>query len=236
MNAKENIAIIVPAYNEVDNLESLTDEVAELRDRFPNLQLVFVDDGSNDGTSEMLDRLAAERDWLCAMHHARRRGQSAAMLTGLHGIEADIYGLLDGDGQNPPADLAFLLEKLAEADVVCGYRAQRRDNWSRKMASGLGNRIRNWITRDGLRDTGCSMKVFRAKCRKDLPLLDGMHRFMGAYFCLNGRRLLEVPVGHRPRQAGRSKYSNLSRLPRTLRDLAGYRWYQSRYLGRPQDD
>jgi dolichol-phosphate mannosyltransferase len=113
---------------------------------------------------------------------------------------------------------------------VCGYRAKRRDSWSRRAGSLIGNTIRNWITKDGLRDTGCSLKAFRKECVADLPPVNGAHRFMGAYFKLHGRSMIEIPVDHRPRRAGTSKYTNLKRLPKTFFDLIGFVWYRSRLL------
>ena len=153
------------------------------------------------------------------------------MLRGLAAARHDIVVTLDGDLQNDPADIPALAAKVGEFDVVCGFRAKRRDTWSRRIGSRLANRIRNSVTRDGMRDTGCSLKAFRRECAADLPRLDGVHRFMPAYFRLHHRTICEVPVNHRARQHGVSKYTNLKRLPRTIRDLLGFAWIRSRHIG-----
>lgn len=152
------------------------------------------------------------------------------MLFGLQNAAGDVLVTMDGDMQNNPADIPKLLEALKDSDVVCGYRANRRDTWSRRVGSRLANRVRNWFTHDGVRDTGCSLKVFKRICVGDLPPLRGVHRFMPAYFKLNGRVMREMPVDHRARTQGQSKYTNLKRLPATIFDLIGFIWYRRRYL------
>lgn len=152
------------------------------------------------------------------------------MLMGLSAAQGDVLVTMDGDRQNNPADIPHLVSRVGPVDVVCGYRARRRDTWSRRMASRIGNAIRNRVTQDGLRDTGCSLKAFKRECRNDLPPINGAHRFMAAYFKLHGRTIEEIPVDHRPRTKGCSKYTNLSRLPRTTFDLIGFIWYRRRYL------
>jgi dolichol-phosphate mannosyltransferase len=137
---------------------------------------------------------------------------------------------MDGDLQNNPADLPALLDDMAGVDAVCGFRANRKDTWSRRVGSRIGNSVRNWVTHDGVRDTGCSLKVFRRECINDLPPLKGVHRFMPAYFKLNGRKIREKAVDHRPRAHGVSKYTNLGRLPGTVLDLVGFFWYRKRLL------
>ncbi|MEI7436016.1 MAG: glycosyltransferase family 2 protein [bacterium] len=228
------ISVIVPVYNEAENVLPLVEELARLTDRLPELEVVLVDDGSRDGTWLRIEEAMAR--WPLLVHGvrlARNRGQSAAMLAGLAQAQGEVLVTLDGDLQNNPADIPRLISLIGpDCDVVCGYRANRRDKWSRRMASRLANSVRNRITRDGMRDTGCSLKAFRAACRADLPPLDGVHRFMPAYFVLNGRRIRELAVDHRPRQLGVSKYTNWKRLPKTLFDLLGFIWYSSRYLGR----
>ncbi len=228
------VSVIVPVYNEAENVMPLVEEMARLTGELPELEVVLVDDGSQDDTwlrieaaMELWPRLAR------GVRHARNRGQSAAMLTGLAQATGEVLVTIDGDLQNNPADIPRLVSMIGpDCDVVCGFRANRRDTWSRRLASRLANRVRNFFTRDGVRDTGCSLKAFRAACRADLPPLDGVHRFMPAYFALNGRRMREVAVDHRPRCRGVSKYTNWKRLPKTVFDLVGFIWYRKRYLGR----
>jgi dolichol-phosphate mannosyltransferase len=230
-------AVVVPAYNEQDNVGLLAQEVvAALSPCGKAFELVLVDDASSDATWARIEDAARRHGpAVRGIRMSRRSGQTAAMLAGLKGARGSILATMDGDLQNDPADLPGLFERVAGCDVVCGYRANRRDTWSRRVASRIANRIRNWVTRDGIRDTGCSLKVFRRECLDDLPPLRGMHRFMPAYFRLHGRRIEEVPVNHRARQHGTSKYTNLRRLPTTALDLAGFWWYRQRLIAQPAE-
>lgn len=226
------VSVIVPFYNEAENVLPLLEELAALSGALPELEVIMVDDGSQDGTWAQVEAAVARWPELArGLRHARNRGQSAAMLTGLAQATGELLVTLDGDLQNNPADIPALVSLIGpHCDVVCGYRANRRDSWSRRLASRLANAVRNRFTRDGVRDTGCSLKAFRAACRADLPPLDGVHRFMPAYFALNGRRIREIAVDHRPRRRGLSKYTNWKRLPKTVFDLVGFIWYRKRYL------
>ena len=231
--ATPRVSVVVPLYNEEENVAALVEELAAIRPQVPGLEAILVDDGSTDGTWQEICREAEQFPWVRGIRTGRNRGQSAALLLGLAEAKGEIIVTMDGDLQNNPADLPLLLERLAECDVVCGYRVRRRDTWSRRLASRLANAIRSRLTGDGIRDIGCTLKAFRAECAKDLPPLDGVHRFMPCYFRLHGRRILEVPVDHRPRRHGASKYTNLKRLPRALRDLMGFLWYRRRFLKPP---
>ncbi len=228
-----DVSIIVPIYNEETNI---TQTATEVRDAFTHsdktFELLFVDDCSTDGTQDLLNALLTDMPHITPIHLPERSGQSAAMLAGMQAAQGGIIITMDGDCQNNPADIPTLLTELATVDVVCGFRADRKDSWSRRTGSNWANRVRNWVTHDGMRDTGCSLKAFKHCCVLDLPRLDGVHRFMPAYFVLNKRRIKEVPVDHRARTSGTSKYTNMGRLPRTILDLLGFWWYRRRYLAR----
>lgn len=228
-----HVSIVIPVYNEEGNLPVLVEELGRLRAWQGDLEVVVVDDGSNDRTGERIEALRREHAFLAPIRLPERRGQSAALLAGLRAARGEILVTLDGDLQNDPADVPRLVDALGDADVVCGYRARRQDRLSRRLGSRAANRVRNWVTRDGIRDTGCSLKAFRRPCLDDLPPLQGVHRFMPAYFKLCGRDIREIPVNHRPRRHGRSKYTNLGRLPATLLDLFGFWWYRRRHLRLP---
>jgi dolichol-phosphate mannosyltransferase len=227
------VSVVIPVYNEADNVGPLVEELASVRGVIPELEVVFVDDGSSDETPQRIRDAVRKYPFTRGWRFPINQGQSAAMLLGLSLATGDILVTMDGDGQNNPADIPRLLEALAQADVVCGYRAHRQDRWTRRVASRIGNRVRNWVTHDGVRDTGCSLKAFRRECVADLPPLRGVHRFMPAYFRLHGRQIVELAVDHRPRVRGHSKYTNLRRLPATLFDLFGFLWYRSRCLRWP---
>lgn len=226
------VSVVIPVFNEEDNIVPLVEEFSALTQAWPALaEVVIVDDGSRDGTAARLRECAARHAFLRPRRTAENRGQTAALLAGLAAATGDVLVTMDGDLQNNPADIPALVARLGEdTDVVCGYRARRRDRWSRRAASRIGNAVRGWFTHDGVRDTGCSLKAFRRACLAALPPLNGAHRFMPAYFKLHGCRVVEMPVDHRPRRQGVSKYTNLQRLPRTLFDLIGFVWYRRRIL------
>lgn len=235
MSDQPRISVVVPVYNEQENLELLADEVLGVGDAAGSLELVFADDGSTDGTWRTIQKVSGDQSLVRGVRSSENRGQSAAMLMGIQASRGEIVVIIDGDLQNNPADIPILVGALDAADVACGCRMNRMDSWARRTGSCLANCIRRWVTRDALRDTGCSLKAFRRECIDDLPPCDGMHRFMGAYFQLNGRTIVEVPVDHRVRRFGSSKYTNLKRLPRTLLDLFGFIWYRKRYRRRLTD-
>lgn len=223
-------SVVIPVYNEEDNVLPLAEECAAIATDGTSFEVLLVDDGSRDETWARIGEAAKRFSFVRGLRSDKNRGQTAAMLMGLAEANSDILVTMDGDRQNNPADIPRLVERVGPVDVVCGYRAKRRDTWSRRIGSRIGNAIRNRVTQDGLRDTGCSLKAFKRECRDDLPPLNGAHRFMAAYFKLHGRSIEEVAVDHRPRPTGKSKYTNLSRLPRTAFDLIGFVWYRRRRL------
>lgn len=225
-----DVSVVVPVYNEAANVGPLVAEFGELAKRVDKLEVVLVDDGSTDDTWRLIRDAAGRHAWLRGLRTKANRGQSAATLLGLKQARGEYLVTLDGDLQNNPGDIPRLLALLPEYDVVCGYRAHRRDSWSRRVASRVANRVRNGFTRDQIRDTGCALKAFRRECAGDLPAVDGVHRFMPACFRLHGRTIHEIDVDHRPRRHGTSKYTNLKRLPRTLFDLFGFIWYRRRCI------
>jgi len=227
---RPGVSVVVPLFNEAENVVPLVAEFEALAEQVGSLEVLLVDDGSSDGTWDHVRSAAESHDWLRGIRTEQNRGQSAATILGLAEAGGDQIVTMDGDLQNNPADIPRLLALLSECDVVCGYRARRRDSLSRRVGSRVANRVRNWITRDGIRDTGCALKAFRRACVADLPAVNGVHRFMPAYFRLHGRTIREVAVDHRPRRHGSSKYTNLKRLPRTVFDLFGFVWFRRRSI------
>lgn len=225
-----DISVVIPVLNESENVQPLLEELSAISRGFEGFEVCVIDDGSSDGTADRLREGQRTYAWLRVLRHDSPRGQSASMLEGMWSSRADVIVTMDGDRQNNPADIPAIVDALDGVDVVCGFRAKRKDSASRRCASRIANRVRNWVTRDGIRDTGCSLKAFRRECVADLPLLDGVHRFMPAYFNIAGRHLLEVPVDHRARVAGVSKYTNFERLPRTILDLIGFWWFRRRHV------
>jgi dolichol-phosphate mannosyltransferase len=229
-----DISVVVPVYNEQENIVPLVHATLDaLRPLKQTFEIILADDCSTDETPARIEAASREAPNVRGVHLPRHAGQSAAMLAAFSQARGRVVVTMDGDLQNDPADIPKLLERLSGCDAVCGYRARRQDRWSRRVASRLANRIRNLVTRDGMRDTGCSLKAFSRACVADLPPLQGVHRFMPAYFKLHGRKVEQIPVNHRPRQHGRSKYTNLKRLPTTVLDLVGFWWYRRRLIAEP---
>lgn len=217
----DQLSVVIPFYNEQDNVASV---LAELRRSQPQAEIIAVDDGSSDETWLKIESI----EGVTGLRLHSNRGQSAAMLAGLSHASRDICATMDGDGQNDPADIDKMLQQLANADAVFGIRATRKDSWDRKLASKVANRVRRLFVKDGITDTGCSLKLFRKDMADCLPPFNGVHRFMGAFFVSAGYTIAQVPVNHRPRGGGTSKYGNLDRALRGIRDLIGVSWYINR--------
>jgi glycosyltransferase involved in cell wall biosynthesis len=228
-----DLSVILPAYNEAECLPGVLRELAGVltgRLSGRTWEILAVDDGSTDATAERLRELQREIPGLRVLTLARNQGQSAAFWAGFRAARAPVLVTLDADGQNDPAGIPDLIAALDRADAACGVRLNRRDTWSKRLGSRLANAVRNRALGERVSDTGCALKAFRRELVDDLPPWNGFHRFLPTWFRLHGARVLEVPVRHRPRQSGRSKYTNWGRLWRTLRDLRGMAWLGSRYV------
>ncbi|MGE5176550.1 MAG: glycosyltransferase family 2 protein [Hyphomicrobiales bacterium] len=225
------LSAIVPVYDERESLPPLIEELrATLRALGTPYEIVVVDDGSTDGGDRWIAETARASPDLVAVLFERNAGQSAAVAAGFRIARGDVLVTLDGDGQNDPADIPRLLAALDGADVVSGVRAERRDGWTRRVSSRVANAVRRAVIGDHITDTGCSLKAYRRNAIEGLPLFATAHRFLAGLCELNGARVVEIPVAHRPRAAGVSKYGVGNRLFRGLRDLIGVRWLRSRLL------
>lgn len=218
---KPNISIVVPFYNEAENVVNV---LQELRDHQPDVEIIAVDDGSDDRTWEIINTFSGIR----GLHFADNYGQSAALYAGLKAAQGEICVTMDGDGQNDPADIVKLVALLETTDVACGYRIRRKDTWNKRIASVLANKIRRLILHDGVHDTGCSLKAFHKTAVAELIPFNGLHRYLPAFFLNAGLSISEIPVNHRPRTQGVSKYSNWDRACRGVYDLMGVSWYLKR--------
>jgi dolichol-phosphate mannosyltransferase len=223
------LSIVIPMRNEAENAEALLAEIASVGPQLPEYEVIAVDDGSDDGTGEVLARCAAFDTRLRVLRHPRAAGQSAAVHSGVLAARGTLCATLDGDGQNPPAELPALVAPLLAAGagrigLVAGQRVGRQDTLSRRLASRLANGLRARILRDGTRDTGCGLKAFRREAFLRLPYFDHMHRYLPALFRRDGWEVALVDVSHRPRSAGRSHYTNLNRALVGIHDLIGVAW------------
>jgi dolichol-phosphate mannosyltransferase len=225
-----DVSVVIPVCNEEENILPLAREIhAALNGRYA-FETLFVDDGSTDGTARAA--LAAREQGMPEVRlikHAVRSGQSAAVATGVRYARAPIIATLDGDGQNDPADIPKLLDTLRAPDrgelrLVMGNRTTRRDTWLRRLSSRVANRVRGGLLRDGTPDTGCGIKVFDRSVFMDMPRFNHMHRFMPALFQREGYEVVSVPVGHRERTKGTSKYGLHNRLWVGIVDMFGVMW------------
>ena len=220
------ISVVVPLFNEEENVLNLQ---AELMAALSGLdyEIILVDDGSTDQTVQRI----AFGPRIRLVQFERNAGQSAAMYAGLQSALGATAVLIDGDLQNDPADIPKLLAEIERgADLVCGYRAQRKDTFVKRVTSRVANFVRSRFTKDGVRDTGCTLKAMRRECIGALLPFKGMHRFIPALVKGAGYRLVEVPVNHRPRKFGLSKYGLGNRALRATTDMFGVRWLLSRRL------
>lgn len=227
------LAVVIPVFNEQDSIVALLAEVERTLAGRINYELIAVDDGSIDDTATVLSLAARRISELRIVRMPHNRGQSAALANGIHAARAPLIATLDGDGQNPPADIFSLVDVYRErahkgACLVVGWRRARNDSLPRRLSSRLANGLRGRLLRDGCPDTGCGLKVFAREDFLALPRFRHMHRFLPALFARAGAQVISVPVAHRPRRAGRSKYGVGNRLWTGLLDMVGVYWLQRR--------
>ena len=231
MSAPVELSLVVPVYNERENLPLLVEEIARaLPGR--RYEIVAVDDGSTDGSLDVLRALKREHPELHIVAFAANAGQTAAFAAGFDAARGGVIVTLDADLQNDPADIPAVIAELERsgAAAVAGYRVNRHDSAWKRLQSSIANGVRNRLNRETIRDTGCSLKAFRAEAVRALPLFNGMHRFLPTLVRMRGGTVAEVPVRHRPRRFGRTKYGMWNRVFRALADALAVRWMQRRAL------
>ena len=228
-----DLSVVFPVYNEEENLPILLGEIAAALDGTGwSYEIVAVDDGSKDRSLAVLRELHAKYPNLRVLALEKNSGQTAALDAAWRAARGRLVVSLDADLQNDPADIPKLVRKLEETktDMVIGVRVNRADTWSRKMQSRIGNGVRNWITRDDITDTGCSLKLVKREAIDRVRLFTGMHRFLPTLVRYAGYKVVEMPVNHRPRQFGQSKYGAMNRAFRGLADCFAVRWMGTRML------
>jgi dolichol-phosphate mannosyltransferase len=227
------LSVVIPILNEKDNIGPLVDEVDITLFGRLRFEVVIVDDGSSDGSDEEVCRIANQTDFVRVVTHDSRRGQSAAIRTGVKAAAAPVIAVLDGDGQNDPADIPKLygpLRILPDVRIVIGQRNRQNAGRVRLLTLRIANSVRNAVLKDGIRDSGCGIKVFYRDEFLELPAFDHMHRFLPALMQRAGGRVYSVSVNHRPRVRGESKYGIGSRLWASITDLFGVMWLQKRSI------
>jgi len=226
-----DLSVVIPIYNERENLVPLEEKLNEtLAGLKLDYEVVLVDDGSRDGSAELIGKLQKHNSRLRLIRFAENAGQSAAFMAGFRAANGRIIVTMDADLQNDPADIPLLLEKIEEFDVVCGWRHERNDPWIKKISSKIANAVRNQLSQETIADTGCSLKAFRRECIAPLVLFNGMHRFFPTLMKMEGFTVTEVKVRHHCRLHGQSKYNIRNRLWVSWNDLLGVRWLKKRRL------
>lgn len=229
-----DVSIVIPVMNEKDNVKILAGEISEAMESSDfTWECLWVDDFSTDGTREELKALNASDKCHRYVFHDKNYGQSAAMSTGFKTASADVLVTLDGDGQNPPSAIPLLVKELKDkdADIVNGWREKRNDSIVRKISSRVANGFRNRLTGESVRDVGCSLRAFKKECVRDIPVFKGMHRFFPTLVKMQGYdRIFEVPVGHRSRERGKTKYGINNRLWVGIADTFAICWMRWRMV------
>ena len=224
-----SLSVVVPVKNEAENIAPLIDEIRQALDGVEAYEIIYVDDGSTDATSDQLRAQVRSGAPLKTFRHQNSCGQSAAIWTGINRADGDIIATLDGDGQNDPADIPAMLQRYREAVVpektmVAGWRTTRRDVWIKRVSSRFANGLRKALLRDDTPDTGCGIKVFPRAAFLAFPRFDHMHRFLPALMIRGGGEVVSVSVNHRHRERGVSNYGTLDRAWASLWDLMGMIW------------
>ena len=232
MSKSDSISVVVPVYNEQHNIVPLFNELqAYLQPLGREWEVLFVDDGSSDTSLDVIRRLAEEHATVSYLSFAANRGQSAAFAAGFQAARGDIVITIDADLQNDPADIPAMLRRMDEGyDMVIGWRANRQDTPAKRVASRIANALRNALTAEHVHDTGCSLKLMRAAMVRNIPMFVGMHRFLPTLMRLEGARIAEMKVNHRPRLHGESKYPTFGRAKTAVFDLLAVMWMQRRYI------
>lgn len=233
MTAQPDLSVVFPVYNEEGNVPILLDEIAAaLREHPWSYEMVAVDDGSSDGSLEILRQSRAKYPNLRVLTFEKNSGQTAALDAAWRAARGRYVVSLDADLQNDPADIPAMMQKLEQsgADMVIGFRVNRQDTFARKIQSRIGNSVRNWITGDQITDTGCSLKLVKRQAVERVSLYHGMHRFLPTLVRMQGYKVVEMPVNHRARRFGVSKYGAMNRAARGLADCLAVRWMSKRML------
>ncbi|MBM4056138.1 MAG: glycosyltransferase family 2 protein [Planctomycetes bacterium] len=223
------ISIIIPLYNEVENIEPLAHAIINALKSYA-YEVIVVDDGSTDGSAEKLKKWCAEHAGFRTIRFKKNAGQTAAMDAGFKHAAGKYVVSMDADLQNDPADIPKLLGQLKSYDMVCGWRLKRNDPLIKRISSKVANYIRNKLSWEDIKDTGCSLKAYRKECLDKIKLFNGMHRFLPTLFKMEGFSVTEIIVAHHPRKYGKSKYGVSNRAVRAFVDLLAIRWMKKRKL------
>jgi len=226
-----DISLVVPVYNEEENLPILIPEMTEvLQGLGKSYEMIFVDDGSTDGSRALLKRMIAQDPRIRLLGFKKNCGETGAGAAGLKEARGKIVITMDADLQNDPKDIPKMLDYLKDYDMVSGWREKREDSWIKRITSKIANGIRNCLSKESVRDSGCTFRTYKRECLQNLKLYKGMHRFMPTLVRMEGFRVIEIPISHRPRKFGVSKYNTWNRRWRAFFDLLAVRWMKNRHI------
>ena len=225
------LSVVIPVFNEAESLGPLWAELQPVLDGLGQpYEVIFVDDGSQDQSRDVLKTLRDQHPEVRLISLRRNAGETAATDAGFRAARGEVVVTMDADLQNDPKDIPLLLDHLSAWDAACGWRIRREDSWVRRISSRIANGVRNAITQESVRDSGCTFRAIRRECLGAFRLYSGFHRFLPTLLRLEGFRVIEVPVNHRPRRFGQSKYGIRNRTVRGLYDLLVVRWMKRRHL------
>jgi glycosyltransferase involved in cell wall biosynthesis len=230
-SASVEISVVVPVYNEAENLRILIPKLLEvLEDLGKAYEVIIVDDGSSDGSGTVIRGMATRYLSVRILKFKANRGLSAALIAGIRKARGDILVTLDSDLQNDPTDIPKLLQKLDHYDMATGWRQKRDDPWLKRISSRIGNAVRNRLSGENIQDSACTLRAFKRECMDGIWVFNGMHRFLSTLVKMKGYRIIEVPVSHHPRKFGKSKYNIRNRMVRSFIDLLVVRWMKQRRI------
>ncbi|MBM3334543.1 glycosyltransferase family 2 protein [Candidatus Sumerlaeota bacterium] len=226
-----DLTVLIPVCNEVENVEPLLAELVPVLDGLgKTYEIIMVDDGSTDGTYERLCQIRAGFGRLRLARFTRNFGKTAALVAGWDRARGRIIVIMDGDLQNDPRDIPGLIGHIPPYDLVVGYRVKRHDSWFRRAQSSIANWVRNKVIKDNMRDSGCAFQALRHEALHTQKFYLGLHRFLPAVFLLEGYKVMEAPVNHRPRLRGKGKFNMRNRIFRAFDDMMAVRWLRSRKI------
>ncbi len=225
------ISVVVPVYNEEENLPILIPRLAEVLEPLgESYEMILVDDGSTDGSRRIIKKMNSKYPQIRLLGFKKNCGETAAGAAGLREANGKVVITIDADLQNDPRDIPRMLEYLKEYDMVTGWRQKREDSWIKRITSKIANKIRNGLSGETIRDSGCTFRAYRRECLQDIKLYKGMHRFMPTLVRMEGFRVIEIPIAHHPREFGASKYTTWNRMWRAFVDLLAVKWMKSRHI------
>jgi len=226
-----DISVVVPVYNEEENLPVLIPQIAEvLKPLGKTFEMIFVDDGSKDRSRRLLKKMALEYPQIRILGFKKNCGETAAGAAGIKEARGGIVITIDADLQNDPKDIPRMLDYLKEYDMVTGWRQKREDSWVKRITSRIANRIRNSLSGEEIQDSGCTFRAYKRECLQEIKLYKGMHRFIPSLVKMEGYRVIEIPIAHHPRKFGVSKYTTWNRMWRAFIDLLAVKWMKNRHI------